>query len=407
MIKLPTNATRVFVLFLGISVLTGGPKAAAQTPTAATNLATGISQVRAGEFFTALFTLNQVVRQTSDRGEDVELLARAHAFRAMAYAGLNQADRARAAVALALKADPAIVVAAPDFSMAAVGLFAELRRPLPADPEAAGTAAEQMGRPQEALLAYVKAYQALPDPAPATDDRRLREKIIKMAHEPGVAPAVPDDARAHQARAQDLLDAEAILGGAAGVASQQAAAALRQAIRLAPWWPDVTFQLATVLQRLNRGDEALINLGLYRLADPDGYAARAGRAATGATPVAAKAVGPATIYVYWPEQQRGGGRQKVHCNGKRVAELQNNRYVVLTAAAGTHDLAFREKHVTAVVEGGREYHYRVSIEGQWRFAMGEQIRLTTPAAATIEMREQGMALNDARRTRGTECAPRR
>ena len=231
--------------------------------------------------------------------------------------------------------------------------------------------------------------------------------MITLAREPGVAPAVPDQARAHLTRAQDLLDAEAILGGAAGVASQQAAAALRQAVRLAPWWPDPIFPLATVLQTLNRSEEALLNVALYRLADPDGYAARAERAGTAGTPLAPKVLGPATIYIYWPKQQRGGGRHKVSCNGQQVAEIANNRVVVLKAAAGTHDLAFRDKHVTAVVEAGREYHFRASIEGHWRFAMGPEILLTDADVARAEIRDQGMVMNEARRTNRTECtAPR-
>lgn len=208
------------------------------------------------------------------------------------------------------------------------GLFADAR-PLPDDPEDAGRVSEQAGRFAPAFLSYLKAYQTLPVPPPSADDRRRREKIIGLVGRLETAPVIPAEARAHLTRARELLDAEAILGGAAGVASQQAATALRQATRLAPWWPDAMFRLATVLQRLDRGEEALLNLDLYRLADPDGFAAKAGRA-TGREPAStASAVpqpaGPALIYVYWPEQQRGGKRQNVLCNGSKVAELENNR----------------------------------------------------------------------------------
>ncbi len=400
-------SVRPFVpLFFAGWLMCLSPATAAQAPSAPANLATGISQVRAGEYFTALFTLNQVVRQATG---DPATLARAHAFRAMAYAGLNQLDRARAEVALALAAAPAIVVNAPDYSPATVGLFAEERRPLPANPEDAGRALEQAGRLPQAFVSYVEAYQSLAAPVPpAADDRRLREKIIGLAARLEPAPPVPSEALAQVKRAQDLLDAEAILGGAAGVASQQAAAALYEAIRLAPWWPDAMFQLATVLQRLDRAEEALLNLDLYRLADPAGFAAKAGRAA-GRKPAepAASAPGPATLYVYWPKQQRGGGRHKVQCNGQQVAELQNNRFVMLKAAPGSYDLAFREKHVTVEAEAGREYFFRASIEGHWRFAMGEEIRLTESGLAREEMRRQEMSANDARRTFAVECGARR
>jgi tetratricopeptide (TPR) repeat protein len=393
--------TLILLLALGGSALVVGQAPA----TTADNLATGISQVRAGEFFTALFTLNQVVRQPT--GDPVRL-ARAHAFRAMAYAGLNQLDRARAEVALSLAADPAIIVDTPDYSPITAGLFAEERRPLPQNPEAAGMALEQTGRLQQAFVAYLEAYQSLANPVPpAADDQRLREKMIGLAARLEPAPPVPSEARAHLKRAQDLLDAEAILGGAAGVASQQAVAALHEAIRLAPWWPDATFQLATVLQRLDRGEEALLNLNLYRLADPDGFAAKAGRAGRTPTEPSASAPAPATIYVYWPEQQRGGGRQKLQCNGQPVAELQNNRFVTLRAAPGSHDLAFRNKHVTVVAEAGRQYFLRASIEGHWQFAMGPEIRLTESGIAQEEMRRQEMKANDARRTFAIECTARR
>lgn len=386
------------ILLLGLG---GSPVLTAQTQSpAASSLATGISQVRAGDFFTGLFTLNQAVRQASG---DPATLSRAHAFRAMAYAGLNQPDRARAEVALSLAADPAIIVESPDYSPATVGLFADQRRPLPSHPEDAGRQLEQAGRLPQAFESYVQAYQSLADPVPPADDRRLREKIIGLSARLEPAPPVSSEAQAHVKRAQDLLDAEAILGGAAGVASQQAAAALRQAIRLAPWWPDAMFQLATVLQRLDRGEEALLNLDLYRLADPGGFAAKAGQAGRKPAEAAASAPGPATIYIYWPKQQRGAGRHKVQCNGQRVADLQNNRFVMLKAAPGSYNLAFREKRVTVAAEAGREYFFRASIEGHFRFAMGEEIRPTDAAIAREEIRVQKMRANDARRTFAVEC----
>ena len=43
-----------------------------------------------------------------------------------------------------------------------------------ADFEKTGQAAQQEGRFQDAFIAYLSAYQALPDPPSAEDDRRLR-----------------------------------------------------------------------------------------------------------------------------------------------------------------------------------------------------------------------------------------
>ena len=400
----------VLLIFLS-GGLAARPLLPPQPQAVAPNLDAGISQIRAGDFISALVTLNDVATELSARPDLATTLARARAYQALAYTLLDQPDRARAFAALALSADPRIAVNAPEFTPALIALFGELRRPTTQEPEAEGDAANRGGGLQEALLAYLRAFQALPEPPEVAADQRLREKIVRVVQQLATKPVVSERARSHYTKAQDLLDAEAILGGVAGTASQQAAAELRQAIRLAPWWADAIYRLATVQQRLNLVDEALVNLGLYRLADPEGYAARAARAVPrdvaavppAAPPVVPKPAGPALIYIYWPEQQRGGGRQKIFCNGQQVAELQNNRFVVLRAAAGTHDLAFRNKHVAAVVEAGREYHFRTSIEGHWQFAMGPEIRPVAPEAAKAEMSQQEMKVNDARRTRSAEC----
>lgn len=381
----------------------------AQAPSAADNLAAGVSQVKAGDFFRAVLTLNEAVAQLAAQPGAVTTLARVHAYRAAAYVGLDQPERARAAVLLALGADPNVAVGASEFSPAVVALFSDARRPPGSDSEAAGRDAEQGGRLQQAFLSYLTAYHALPDPPPAADDRRLREKIIKVVAQLGTAPIVPPDARARVAKADQLLGAEAILGSSAGSSSQAAAAELRRAVRAAPWWAEATLKLATVLQRLQQPEEALLNLNLYRLADPDGYGAMVARttAKVAPEPVARatvpKPIGPAVIYIYWPEQQRGGGKQKVQCNGTRIADLQNNRFVALKAAAGTHSLTFRDKQVTVVVEAGGEYYYRASIEGQWRFAMGPELRFVEADLARDEMREQAMSANDVKHTASTQC----
>ncbi len=380
----------------------------AQAPPTTAGLETGIGQVRAGDFFAAIVTLNAVVTQSSTRPEDAPIAGRAHAFRAQAYLGLEQLERARAAVLLALKSDPN--VATNGLSTAVVALFDEVRPSGAPSAEATGDTADRVGNFQLAFDSYLKAYHDLPEPRDPAVDQRLRERIIKLVPKLPAAPAIPPQARDHAARAQDLLDAEAILGGGPGAGSEQAVAELRRAIRLAPWSGEITFRFATLLQRLQRGDEALANLNLYRLADPQGYAARAARASPRDTatdpsaPAAATPVGPALIYIYWPEQQRGGKWQTVQCNGVKVAKLQNNRYVVLKAAVGSHSLKFRNHQIAADVEAGREYHYRASLEGHFQFAQGPELRLISTEAAQTEMRAQGMKVNDARNTFAAECA---
>src|SRR5262245_5251886 len=64
-------------------------------------------------------------------------------------------------------------------------------------------------------------------------------------------------------------------------------------------------------------------------------------------PVALAAQAPATIYIYWPKQQRGNGKPKVLCDGQVVANLQNGRYIVLTAPPGAHTIKFHKGDIAA------------------------------------------------------------
>lgn len=152
--------------------------------------------------------------------------------------------------------------------------------------EAAGETAQQAGRFQDAFEAFVSAYQALPEPPSPNDDRRLRDRIIRTAQRLDAVPAIPLAAREHALKADQLLDAEAILGATAGASSQAAVIELRSALRAAPWWAAPTMKLATTLQKLQRVDEALLNLNLYKLADPVGYLETLDRARTPVTTVA-------------------------------------------------------------------------------------------------------------------------
>ena len=122
---------------------------AAQAPPAAASLDTGISQVREGDFFGAIVTLNAVVTQASMRPQDAPIVGRAHAFRAQAYIGLAQLERARAAVLLALKSDPNVATAG--LTPAVIALLDEVRPSGAQDPEATGDTAERVGNFQLAF----------------------------------------------------------------------------------------------------------------------------------------------------------------------------------------------------------------------------------------------------------------
>jgi hypothetical protein len=332
----------------------------------------------------------------------------------MAYLGLDQTDRASAAVTLALMADRTIVVSAADFSPATVTLFTRARGLTTADPEAAGAAAERAGRFPDAFLAYVKALQSLPDPPPPADDRRLRERIMTVVLKLDAPPPVPPDARDHAGKAQGLIEAEAVLGGTVGAASQRAEAELRQAIRIAPWWPDALFRLATVQQKLQHGDDALFNLNLYRLADPAGYAAAVRRVSPpvetaradvpvppAATPAPAiKPVGPAIIYLYYPHTASSkGSKPKVFCDGQRIGDLENGRFIKLTAAGGAHTIKIGQT-VSGVFTAGEDHYVRVAM---WPYPAHVTANFARPDEARAEIAEKTIVENDAARTFTAAC----
>jgi tetratricopeptide (TPR) repeat protein len=386
-----------------VTLLAAPVCARAQEASAQTNLAAATSQIRTGDFFGALITLNRAVRDVASRA-DPAATARVHAYRAWAYVGLEQPERAQAAVLLALKADSMIVMDPGEFTPQIVALFDGVRHPA-RDPEAAGEAADRAGRFQQAFLAYLNAFQSLPDPPAPADDRRLREKIITVVRKLPTRLIVPPEATEHLKKANDLLNAEAVLGESAAT-QQTAAVELRQAVRVAPWWPDPTFQLATVLQKLQRVDEALLNLNLYKLADPAGYIAAANRANpkkvdTANTDPEPKPIAPAVIYVYFPHASRAMGVQpKVLCDGQRVADLANGRFIILKPPPGFHNFEFKGQKAAATFEGGREHYIRVGIEG---YPAHFALRITNPDQAAAEMREKQVAPNDPERTFSTDC----
>jgi len=376
------------------------PVLVAQSPT---TLADAIAQLRAGDTFRAVLTLNEIVSQNAGPSGDRQLVARAQALRAMAFLAQSQPERAQAAVALALKAAPDFVPPAEEVNAATLALFSAASGPRPANPEADGQSAEQAGNYQQAFLAYLGAYRALPVPAPSADDQRLRERIIRVVQRLPATPAIPAEAQEHGRKAQQLLDAEAILGSAAGPSSITAADELVRALRIAPWWPQATFQLATVQQRLSRVDEALMNLNLYKLADPDGYAAAAAKTSANATPAVTGAptvpAQPGTVHVYRRYNYVGSAaRADVGCDGLRMAELQNRRVVTFTVPAGSHVITVHKDTFALDVIANQEYYFKTNPGmGGWN---------TKPVAADEarkEIKEHNLKPNEAKRVTSSEC----
>jgi TPR repeat protein len=134
------------------------------------------------------------------------------------------------------------------------------------DPEASGVAAEQGGRPREALENYIQAIQSFPDPVPTEADRRVRERIIKLVAQLNPPPALPQDAIRHAAYAQAAV--EEAQKDANPSHLSDAVTELQTSLRIAPWWAEGYFNLGSVLKRAQRPGEAAQALELYLLADP-------------------------------------------------------------------------------------------------------------------------------------------
>src|SRR6266849_5776539 len=133
----------------------------------------------------------------------------------------------------------------------------------PSDREAAGLAAEQAGQLRDALDHYLAALQALPESPPADADRRLRERIIRLASKLDPPPAVPAEAQERLAKGQAALKSvtnpEDL--GAAFLEFQRA-------LRLAPWWAGGYFTVGESLEKLGYYPAAAGIFELYVLAAP-------------------------------------------------------------------------------------------------------------------------------------------
>jgi tetratricopeptide (TPR) repeat protein len=273
-------------------------------------------------------------------------------------------------------------------------------------PESRGEAAENLGRWNEAFRSYQDAFKALPDPPAATDEQRVREKIIRVVGHLTTKPTIPDEAQAHLKKADDILAVEGILGPGDGSAPQKAVVELHQAIRVAPWWPEATLRLAKTLQRLQRTDAALMNLNLYQLADPAGYAALASStpSAPGGTvaTVAPRPPGAATVYLYFLPMSTMGIKPKALCDDQLLATVQAGHFIKFSVPPGIHLIKFYDQKISAPFRAGQEQYIRVSKEG---FVAHLALNFVTPEEALAEIRERGIVPNNADRNISDECKP--
>lgn len=131
-----------------------------------------------------------------------------------------------------------------------------------ADSESDGAAAEKAGRYREALTHYVTALQTAT--SGSEKDRVLRHKIIEVAPKVKPAPAAPEEMVRFLARGRAAVGAAKDEQG-----FERAANEFRQALKLAPWLADGYYNLGVVLDKAGRHAEAIQNLKLYLLANPN------------------------------------------------------------------------------------------------------------------------------------------
>ncbi len=146
--------------------------------------------------------------------------------------------------------------------------------------EARGQAAEKAGKWQEALRHYTNALQKKVYPARSCgynpkrfpddfdqedrEDQSFREKIIDLARKINPPPAIPKEAERHLALGTSIAK-KAKTTGEIGQAREE----FEQAVKLAPWWADASYNLGMAQVILGLHGEAIRNFKLYLLAAPN------------------------------------------------------------------------------------------------------------------------------------------
>lgn len=124
-----------------------------------------------------------------------------------------------------------------------------------------GLLAEKQHQPENALKYYYKCMQM--DQKAAEADQ-VPERIIRLLQTLPARPAVPEQAPAHIARAADIYKTAKSPND-----YERAWEALKMAQRLAPWLPEIYFNLSTASESLGGYASAARYLKLYLLATPN------------------------------------------------------------------------------------------------------------------------------------------
>ena len=148
---------------------------------------------------------------------------------------------------------------------ARVQAFVEQKKTLQAA-VAAGEQGEQSGDRLKALEQYARAWQARPN---LETERRLREKVEKLAAGLSALPPVPEEARRYYARASTYMKT-ASTEGYVKVLDE-----MRQAVTAAPLWAEAYYNLGLIQESAGQYSDAIRSLKLYLILAPKSSDAQA------------------------------------------------------------------------------------------------------------------------------------
>jgi len=132
--------------------------------------------------------------------------------------------------------------------------------------------AVETSSPRELLARYVVELQTAPD------DQALRERIIRLERTLTPSPVISGEAQRFFARATIFQQEAKDIRGRVPLAMSAyafAIAAYKDALLVAPWWPEAYYGLSTSLQGAGRYDEAVAALNLYIVTGPNAAGASA------------------------------------------------------------------------------------------------------------------------------------
>jgi tetratricopeptide (TPR) repeat protein len=116
-------------------------------------------------------------------------------------------------------------------------------------------------QPADTLKQLFTSWRTTPNGSARSD---LEFKMIKLAATMNPKPEIPEEARGHFIKAETLFKAASDSSD-----YELAANEYLEAFKLAPWWPNVSYNLAVVREAEKQYDKAINDLNLYLASNPD------------------------------------------------------------------------------------------------------------------------------------------